>query len=163
MDNIGTNRIDFYGKEVLYSIRDNEVCWKLKGDIFKRYTDLHWFDVNILWKDNTVQSLTYMEVDKIKKVKVWNKDNQYIGIDKSNGRIVYYDKTRYKLAKSEGYVKAKVSFYLPHIDIDTLLEVFDGSLFEVANVILGSCNTDEVEIDIDTLIFILRKVKDGVE
>lgn len=163
MDNIGTNRIDFYGKEVLYSIRDNEVCWKLKGDIFKRYTDLHWFNANILGKENTVQSLTYMEVDKIKKVKVWNKDNQYIGIDKSNGRIIYYDKTRYKLAKSEGYVKAKVSFYLPHIDIETLLWVFDESLFEVANVILGSCNTDEVEIDIDTLIFILRKVKDGVE
>ncbi|MGL5458962.1 MAG: hypothetical protein ACRDBY_05055 [Cetobacterium sp.] len=154
------NRIDFYGKEILYSIRDEEVCWKIKGDIFKRYTDLRWFNLNILGKDNTVQSLTYMEVDKIKKVKVWNRDNQYIGIDKSNGRIVYYDKTRYKLAKSEGYVKAKVSFYLPHIDIETLLEVFDGSLFEVANVLLGSCNTEDIEMDIDTLVLILRKVKE---
>ena len=158
MSNI--NRIGFYGKEILYSIRDEEVCWKIKGDIFKRYTDSNWFNMNILGKNSTVQSLTYMEVDKIKKAKVWNKDNQYIGIDKSNGRIIYYDKTRYKLAKSEGYVKAKVSFYLPYIDIETLLEIFDGSLFDVANVLLGSCNTEDIEMDIDTLVFILRKVKE---
>lgn len=152
------NSIDLYGKEILYSVKGNLVCWIIKGDIFKRYNTLNEFSRILNVKNTNIEALNFKEVDNIKKQKIFNKNNKYIGIDKLNNRIIYYDKTRMKIAKENNWNKCVVAFYFPIIDLDLLYNICNGNYFEMSNFVYKILNTENIKMDIDTFKFILEIV-----
>lgn len=156
--------LDFYKIKIYYVINGEIVYWRLKDDIMKRISLLDNFKPFLEYKFQDIETLNLKQLSKIKKIKIFNKDNQYLGIDKSNDRIIYYDKTRYKLCREKSYDTIPIAFYLPYLHMDLLERVADcvndnGLNFWIARLIYKNCNNNKAEMDMDTLIFIIKEYR----
>lgn len=157
-------QIKFYGVDIYYLEKGELVYWRLKDDFLKRINLREDFQPFLEYEYQEIKNLNLEDLSKIKKLKIYNKNNQYIGIDKSNGRIIYYDKSRYRILKKENLTKIPVAFYLPYLDIDSLERVSDcindsGLNFWITKIIYKNCNTKYTEIDENTLEFIIKEYR----
>ena len=160
--------INFYDNTLYYEERGDLACWKLKGDFMKTYTSTEEMSKIKEYEYQQIETLTLPEIKKKKKIKIYNKNAHYIGIDKENGRIIYYDKSQYRICNKEGWNKTPIAYYLPCLHIDLLEKIVncydDKSMnFHIARFIHKNCNTPLIEIDVDYLSFIIGVYRDWLK
>lgn len=161
------NKVKFYGTNIYYEEKGELVYWREEKDFCNRPNTKELFNKFLEYEYQEVEALKIKDFSKMKKTKIWNKDGKYLGIEKGTDRLLFYIKIDYRIIKEHEW-DAPAVFYMPKLDLGLLEWVADcksseGVNFAIANIIYKNCNTPKIEMDIDTLAWIVKIYKNYID